>query len=45
MKKKVFGIRVKKILAAIGCLVLAFLFWLIIRYGQIVDFSTVTFNF
>ncbi|MBQ8303111.1 MAG: hypothetical protein IJX97_06200 [Clostridia bacterium] len=34
MKKKIFGVTFKKILAGIGCLILALLFWLVVRYGE-----------
>lgn len=45
MKKKFLGIKIKKILAAIGCLILAFLFWLVVRYGQMGDLPIVMFGF
>lgn len=45
MKKSFLGIKVKRILAAIGCLILAFLLWIAVRYGEIGDLPIVMFNF
>lgn len=41
MKKKIFGIKIKRILAAIGCILLAFVLWLVVRYGQVSDITGV----
>lgn len=35
MKRNSFGHRATKILAVIGCLLLAVLVWLVVRYSQI----------
>jgi hypothetical protein len=37
MKKNTFGFRVGRFFAAIGCLILAVMVWLVVRYGQIGD--------
>ena len=37
MKKNALGFRVGRIFAAIGCLLLAIMVWLVVRYGQISD--------
>lgn len=37
MKKKVVGQKAKRIFAAIGCLILAVLFWIAVKYGQLGD--------
>jgi hypothetical protein len=34
MKNKSFGFKFIKILAALGCLILAVMVWLVVRYGQ-----------
>lgn len=45
MKKKVFGIKIKRIFAAFGCLILALLFWLIVKYGQTNSITDILLNF
>ena len=45
MKKKLFGITIKRIFAAFGCLILALLIWLIVKYGQANDITDILFNF
>ena len=35
MKNNAFGFRVGRVLAAIGCLLLATVVWLVVRYGQL----------
>ena len=37
MKNNAFGFRVGRVLAAIGCLLLAIMVWLVVRYGQLGD--------
>ena len=39
MKKKNLDPRAGKILLAIGCLLLAIVFWFVVKYGQIETFS------
>ena len=45
MKKNILGPKLKRILAAFGCVILAFLVWLVIRYGQIEELPIVVFGF
>ena len=39
MKKNTKDHKAKRILAAIGCLILALLFWLVVKYGEIGDLA------
>ena len=41
MKNNAFGFRVGRVLAAIGCLLLAIMVWLVVRYGQIGDIPVI----
>ena len=41
MKNNAFGFRVGKVFAAIGCLLLAVMVWLAVRYGQLGDISVI----
>ena len=44
MKKKFLSVTFRKILAGIGCLILALLFWLVVRYGEVGGLPIVLFG-